>query len=789
MTAIKKLIDGNGNQYFPQTHTNAVVDDNGYSVESRMQAVQDVVNQAQMAIGTVPNDLAPTENSTNWVTSGGVYNSLTKINERTMVQKEITLTLKNGWAASTTWTKNNYYNKHAVIPVSSIGDGISIKAHTTNGGRYGFLSSYPSTIENGDTVVWCSGTGRNNIAAGETVTVMKTDFPEDCQYVYIGIANQASASATDNNYLPQAVYSISYCKTDILDIKSEIATIEEKITLLDTSTNVIDGKTAEKGWPGTNGWVSNSNNWKGYFITVRAGEMYRITANASNTTKIAMLRNSSHANGAAVNALETYDIAAGQYQDVTVPSGATCMWVDALAGSGITTTPQSIYSYYGEILDVVISHNNRIGELEDEVGESDIITIPVTSYNSGYYIQADSTNADFGKAIAESNTDYAVSPFINVKGYNSFSVNTLTSGRQYAGTVVYNAAKEPIVGYYYYSGTSGSYIATGELPSNAEYIRISHWTNNFSAGNVKLHLYDTLKDFTVRKITEAENRISALESSGSIPSGLTTYDYIGEKISFAIHQFTGNRYMTLSPSAYTVQGGAVFGDYYMVGFSNHAYLDVYNLATKTKLAGITLETPSISNAHANTIFFSNQYHTDGDEFPILYMCSGYNSDGYSKVYGYRVVNDNGSWSATIVHTITINSEGKWTEMVVDNVRQKAWIKKEMSGMKLWYCVDMPQYINGDATIDLSVLEPNFIAPSYESSGQCHLFFNDRIFFISGIPADNVSKLYVLNTLTGKYESIVNLIPVFGTDEPENIIIYNGYLHVGYRQSLGRLYFD
>lgn len=84
MTAIKKLIDGNGNQYFPQTHTNAVVDGNGYSVESRMQAVQDVVNQAQMAIGAVPSDLTPTENSTNWVTSGGVYNAMQ------VVQSELT---------------------------------------------------------------------------------------------------------------------------------------------------------------------------------------------------------------------------------------------------------------------------------------------------------------------------------------------------------------------------------------------------------------------------------------------------------------------------------------------------------------------------------------------------------------------------------------------------------------------------------------------------------------------------------------------------------------------------
>lgn len=84
MTAIKKITDGNGNQYFPQTHTNAVIDDNGYSVESRMQAVQDVVNQAQMATGAVPSDLTPTEDSTNWVTSGGVYNAMQ------VVQSELT---------------------------------------------------------------------------------------------------------------------------------------------------------------------------------------------------------------------------------------------------------------------------------------------------------------------------------------------------------------------------------------------------------------------------------------------------------------------------------------------------------------------------------------------------------------------------------------------------------------------------------------------------------------------------------------------------------------------------
>ena len=106
MTAIKKLIDGNGNQYFPQTHTKAVVDDNGYSVESRMQAVQDVVNQAQMQIGSVPNDLSPTEGSTNWVTSGGVYNAINAHNPvSNITELDATYTQGYHWSSSMVLTQ------------------------------------------------------------------------------------------------------------------------------------------------------------------------------------------------------------------------------------------------------------------------------------------------------------------------------------------------------------------------------------------------------------------------------------------------------------------------------------------------------------------------------------------------------------------------------------------------------------------------------------------------------------------------------------------------------------
>lgn len=76
MTQIKKITNKQGNDIYLRTHTKAVVDDNGYTAESRLQAMQDEINQAQLEIGAVPSDLAPTDGSTNWVTSGGVYNGV-----------------------------------------------------------------------------------------------------------------------------------------------------------------------------------------------------------------------------------------------------------------------------------------------------------------------------------------------------------------------------------------------------------------------------------------------------------------------------------------------------------------------------------------------------------------------------------------------------------------------------------------------------------------------------------------------------------------------------------------
>ncbi len=78
----KARIFPSGVQFYPQTHTKAVIDDNGYTAESRLGAMQDEINAKQLEVGAVPSDLTPTEGSSNWVTSGGLFNIQNQTEER-----------------------------------------------------------------------------------------------------------------------------------------------------------------------------------------------------------------------------------------------------------------------------------------------------------------------------------------------------------------------------------------------------------------------------------------------------------------------------------------------------------------------------------------------------------------------------------------------------------------------------------------------------------------------------------------------------------------------------------
>ena len=182
MTQIKKITDKQGNDIYLRTHTKAVVDDNGYTAESRLQAMQDEINAKQMELGAVPSDLAPTEDSANWVTSGGVFNAttvgeLTNIDLSKYTEVRATISNLNKWVVN-----NSQYPWYGIFVGITGGKKYKILGHDNYIANIAFLTSnIPGN--NGDYVTTFAGnTERISIPAGSTVYLQA---PNDALYIWI----------------------------------------------------------------------------------------------------------------------------------------------------------------------------------------------------------------------------------------------------------------------------------------------------------------------------------------------------------------------------------------------------------------------------------------------------------------------------------------------------------------------------------------------------------------------------------------------------------------------------
>lgn len=184
MTQIKKITDKQGNDIYLRTHTKAVIDDNGYTAESRLQAMQDEINQAQLEVGAVPSDLIPTENSTNWVTSGAVYDYTHTITTPTSIDLSL-ISSVNVWRTSNAWTLSY---KGKFVPVRP-GYYYDITAHAQN-------ASYCCMVkDNSNSPAFATGGYRIEIAANQKITLLA---PSDANYLWV-------SDVATSERLPQSI--------------------------------------------------------------------------------------------------------------------------------------------------------------------------------------------------------------------------------------------------------------------------------------------------------------------------------------------------------------------------------------------------------------------------------------------------------------------------------------------------------------------------------------------------------------------------------------------------------
>lgn len=257
---------------------------------------------------------------------------------------------------------------------------------------------------------------------------------------------------------------------------------------------------------------------------------------------------------------------------------------------------------------------------------------------------------------------------------------------------------------------------------------------------------------------------------------------------------SAEKYMDLANWSGWAQGSASYGDFFFQGYNNNLMIDVYSLKTKSFICRIPINSSQHSSLyHANTINFGNQFYAEDDTFPVLYVCSGYAQENSSKslVLVYRIVqSDNDVFQAELIQTITLDF-GSWTEAILDNEHNAIWIRDKHAYRKY----PVPSVYVGDCLIssrDNCLKEIKHFKRPFKSSDQGHLFYDDSIWFPSGVPGWNEkTALYMINTLTGKSEMVelkdlglVNpLNPHDNTFEPEGVIAYNNQLMICFRKAI------
>lgn len=260
------------------------------------------------------------------------------------------------------------------------------------------------------------------------------------------------------------------------------------------------------------------------------------------------------------------------------------------------------------------------------------------------------------------------------------------------------------------------------------------------------------------------------------------------------------KYMSLTPVAGgQAQGSASYGDYFFQGYNYNSQISIYNLKEKHYITTIPITEPAPSSrCHVNTMNFGCQRYSEDDFFPILYVCSGYPTNGTSFIYGYRIIKsterDHEEFSISLVQTFSLSGFGNWTEGIIDAKNGFLWIKYGKSG----YCYakyKLPLVNEGNVTINendsrqeiqLEVLPKN-------SSNQGHLFTDDKILLVSGVPSWGEELAFIsINTLSGEREYVIDLKkiglinpknPSDNTFEPEGVIIYDGQIMICYRTSI------
>lgn len=253
------------------------------------------------------------------------------------------------------------------------------------------------------------------------------------------------------------------------------------------------------------------------------------------------------------------------------------------------------------------------------------------------------------------------------------------------------------------------------------------------------------------------------------------------------------------------QGADCYDRYLFVGNQDNRVMDVYDLEDKCLVGHINIS-GSAPRCHANNVNFGAKFYQEGDEFPLLYVSSGYitnQEENTSDVYVYRIkkgLDKQGKekFSATKVQTITLKEFNGWTDCICDNAQDALWIRYNHGGKPTYlkYAMPNPHLANvslspNDVAIHDSIVVERIGAIKTIQGSICR---DGYIIYPAGHTCET-PYFVAINQTARDYEYIVNLYDVEGFDarshsgvwwEPEYIFFYRGDYYLGFRKSIYKM---
>lgn len=244
------------------------------------------------------------------------------------------------------------------------------------------------------------------------------------------------------------------------------------------------------------------------------------------------------------------------------------------------------------------------------------------------------------------------------------------------------------------------------------------------------------------------------------------------------------------------QGGDCFGGLFFQFSSDNKVVRVYDLTKRSLVQECVIDDINrgfVPNCHCNSVCFGDYYYTETDEFPLLYVSTGYASGGYTGALVYRVLREGGEFNFSLVQTLKFPQYGtaSWTEFIpASDYCYVCYTSDDMV-----FKFQIPSVSEGDVVLSYSdAIESFHFSPQVEcisrSRNQDRFYFKKKIIYVSGVPSSGEPCLFVVLDLENEdYEFVFSLFDLGLKQEPESVFLWGDKICIAFIDEIVQLSFS